>query len=279
MQKSARYRGSERLKRRALIVSERELRKGSKVNDRIIGATPIAVGMIHHQVNEDRHEAAENGSAITDLVAIDPAIPGSAAVYQLVAKDVEPIKHRCQNARRITAAQCRRGSPLAFRQPFLPVSIAWLTVEVTPERRKDILVVEKQADLLGEARPDSVINPMPGVQLNQGVEIGLEGTPFTRTISLDMCRVCGIEAYPQQDEPNIGVVSFGFGTAPPTDCTMHTQRQRCGKVIAQRTLLGFETVKAQRSGKRNHDLRQSSGRVLANEAVTPRRCQPLINAT
>lgn len=44
------------------------------------GLSPVAIWVVHHDVDHDRHEPAEDRCAVTHLIAIDGAVPGCAAV-------------------------------------------------------------------------------------------------------------------------------------------------------------------------------------------------------
>ena len=59
----------------------------------IAGITPQSIGIVHHQLDDKWHQLAQKGRAITQLVAIDAAVPSGATVDQLVAQGIHPRQH------------------------------------------------------------------------------------------------------------------------------------------------------------------------------------------
>mgnify|MGYP007060846748 CR=1 FL=1 len=221
-------------------------RSKSLFNYWVIWLPPVSSGVIHHDIDKHRQQTAENSCAVADLVSVDAAVPSCTAMDHLVAKDIEPVKDRCQDAWGVSVAQRRRDGPLAFGEAVLPIVITRLAIEVVPERREHIAVVEQQSDLLGEARPDGVVDAMPLVEFDQCIEVGFEGTALAAAVSFDVGSICGIEADPQQDEADIDIIGFGFGSAQPADGAMDTQAHRIRKILAKCALLCFEQIEVQR---------------------------------
>ena len=58
------------------------------LDDWIKRPPPILVGIIHHQVDKDRHQEGQDCRAVSDLRSVDPAVPGRPAMDQLIAQDV-----------------------------------------------------------------------------------------------------------------------------------------------------------------------------------------------
>lgn len=54
---------------------------------------PDFSGIIHHEVNEERDEQPHDRRAITHLGAVDAAVPGGAAMHQLVTQDIKPVEN------------------------------------------------------------------------------------------------------------------------------------------------------------------------------------------
>ena len=67
------------------------------VHDRIKWPTPIATGVVHHDVDEDWKQAAHYGGAISNLIAVNAAVPGCSAVDQLITQDIEPVEDDREN--------------------------------------------------------------------------------------------------------------------------------------------------------------------------------------
>ncbi len=53
----------------------------------------IMVGMVEHYRYHQRQQGAKDGDGVLQLFAVDAAVPGGAAVHELVAHDVEPVEH------------------------------------------------------------------------------------------------------------------------------------------------------------------------------------------
>ena len=77
---------------------------------------------------EHGHEKGQDRGAITHLIPVDPAVPGRAAVDELIAKDVEPVEHEAQDLDGIPRPQGSRESTLRGTEPFLPVFVPADTV-------------------------------------------------------------------------------------------------------------------------------------------------------
>ena len=58
------------------------------IDNRIKWLPPILFRIVHHQVYKDGEQKRQNGRAIANLCSIYAAIPGRAAMDELVAQDV-----------------------------------------------------------------------------------------------------------------------------------------------------------------------------------------------
>ena len=91
----------------------RARRSRTLLHDRIEGDGPTVLArVVHHDIDEHGHEEGQDGGAITHLIPVDPAVPGRAAVDDLVAKDVEPVEHEAQDLDGIPRPQGSRESTL-----------------------------------------------------------------------------------------------------------------------------------------------------------------------
>ena len=84
------------------VVSARRLelfrRHATLFHDRVDGTPPVIVRVVHHDVDEHGHEKGEDRGAVAHLVPVDLAVPGRAAVGDLVAKHVEPLEDEPKDA-------------------------------------------------------------------------------------------------------------------------------------------------------------------------------------
>ena len=68
-----------------VIWGDCNLRSGLLINDGINGVTPNRVRVVHHQHDDQGNKLAQQSGAITQLVAVDLAVPCRTAVDQLIA--------------------------------------------------------------------------------------------------------------------------------------------------------------------------------------------------
>ena len=181
-------------------------------HDRIEGTAPVFARVVHHDIDEYGHENGQDCGAIAHLIPVDPAVPGRAAVDELVAKDVEPVEHEAQDLDGIPRPQGSRESTLRVPEPFPPVFVPADTVVVLPERVEHIAVVQKHADGSREVVPYGVVHPLTGIQSHYLSEVAGERGPLPgrRVVELLLIRIGRVEADPQEDEPSV-VVGCVFG--------------------------------------------------------------------
>jgi len=98
------------------------------LNDRIERLPPILVRIIHHDVNEHRHQESEDGCAVADLCAVDGAIPCCPAMDQLIAQNVEPVKNKAQHAGRVCGLNGLRETAGRGVETIFPVVITMNSV-------------------------------------------------------------------------------------------------------------------------------------------------------
>ena len=116
------------------------------MHDRIEGTAPVFARVVHHDIDEHGHEKGQDRGAISHLIPVDPAVPGRAAVDELVAEDVEPVELEAQDLDGIPRPQGSRESALRGPESFLPVFVPPGSVVVLPERVEHKAVVQKHAD-------------------------------------------------------------------------------------------------------------------------------------
>ena len=191
-------------------------RSRTLLHDRIEGTAPVFARMVHHDIDEHGHEKGQDRGAITHLIPVDPAVPGRAAVDELVAKDVEPVEHEAQDLDGIPRPKGSRESTLRGPESFLSVFVPADTVVVLPERVEHKAVVQKHADGPREVVPYGVVYPLTGIQSHYLPEVAGERGPFPgrRVVELLFIRIGRVEADPQEDEPSI-VIGCVFGPSDP----------------------------------------------------------------
>lgn len=64
----------------------------SSIRHRIEHSAPETLFVIHHNIDEHRKKPTHDSCSISNLISIDPAVPGGAAVYQLISEDVETVE-------------------------------------------------------------------------------------------------------------------------------------------------------------------------------------------
>ena len=89
--------------------------------------------VVHHDVDEDGHEEGEDRRAVAHLVPVDLAIPGRAAVDDLVAKDVELVEDEAKNADGVPLLEGSPEAALRGPKPSLPVLEPGHSAVILPE--------------------------------------------------------------------------------------------------------------------------------------------------
>ena len=79
---------------------------------------PVVARIIDHPIDECGHEKDQDGGAVAYLVPVDLAVPGRAAVDELVAKAVEPVEHDAQAGDTSTVAG-------RVHHPTVEVQVRW----------------------------------------------------------------------------------------------------------------------------------------------------------
>lgn len=101
---------------------------------------------MHHQIHEDGHQERKNRRAITHLGSVDAAVPSRAAMYQLIAENIEAIENKAENARRVTSLKRLRKRASGGIETLFPILKAFNPIMMLPERAEDIVVFQKQPD-------------------------------------------------------------------------------------------------------------------------------------
>jgi len=137
------------------------------------------LGIVHHQIDKDRQETAKERRSVPHLVAVYIAVPGRAAVHQLVSQDVEPIEQDRQDPHRVVLTQGVIDGYATALEFVFPVLVAWRAVLMLPERMVDIAIVQKEADFLTEPLPNRVVDTVTPIELYERREKRLEEPTFT----------------------------------------------------------------------------------------------------
>ncbi len=145
------------------------------IHNRIKRLPPISVRIVHHDVNEHRHQEPKDCGAIAGLCAVDGAVPCGPAVDQLIAQNIKPVKIKVQHAGRIGGLNGLRETAGRGVETLFPVVIAIAPVMELSERVEHIPVLHEVADRAGKLFPNGVVDLLIGVKRHQfGKEI-LEG--------------------------------------------------------------------------------------------------------
>ena len=86
-------------------------------HNRIEGTPPVFVRVVHHDVDEHGHEEGEDRGAVAHLIAVDPTVPGRAAMDDLVAQDVEPVEDEAKDPDGVPLLE---GAPEATLRSVIP---------------------------------------------------------------------------------------------------------------------------------------------------------------
>ena len=100
--------------------------------------------VLHHDVDEDGYEEAQDRGAVTHLIPVDGAVPGRTAVHELVAQDVEPVEDEAERAGGILRGKGPGEGTGRRPEPLLPVLVALDPVVMLPEGVEDVPVLHEQ---------------------------------------------------------------------------------------------------------------------------------------
>src|SRR5690606_8428043 len=192
---------------------------------RITSISPQRIRVIHHQLNDQRHQLAQQAGAIAQLLAIDRTVPGGAAMDKLVTQGVQAVEQHTEKRRGIAAGQCQLCGFLAAGEALLPGGLVDLAALVIPEALEHVGVVQQHADAAGELLPDQRVDALFLIQRTKLLQEGLEGFLFRQPSPLvDLGGVGGVESDPEEDETAIEVIGL-FGPVKPTQGTVDAQAQ------------------------------------------------------
>ena len=140
-------------------------------NHRVARVSPILVGVIHQQVDNERHEVVENRRPIPYLIPVHAAPPRRPAVHELVAQRVQTRQDDGEHSGGLVRVAKRpdRLSLCACESP-LPTALRDAAILIVPERLKDELVVEQETNRTSKLRPDHLIKQILAIEAHQSVQ-------------------------------------------------------------------------------------------------------------
>ena len=100
--------------------------------------------MVLHVVDDHGYQFPKKIRAITDLSAIDFAIPGRTAVDELVSKNIKPSRDDRQDLQHLVACEGEFCGPSGFSKSRLPFNGGQLSIVMAPEVRENVLVGQQQ---------------------------------------------------------------------------------------------------------------------------------------
>ena len=102
--------------------------------------------MIHHQLDNKRHQLTQECRTIPQLVAIDTAVPGGAAMDKLIAQGVHPGQDDGKDSNRPVIGQGFVGCHFGVLKLQLPILFINQAVVVIPEGLVDKLIIQQHAN-------------------------------------------------------------------------------------------------------------------------------------
>src|SRR5690606_31586367 len=136
---------------------------------------------------------------------------GCAAMDELVAKDVEAVKNKAENACGIPGLKCLGEGSDGGIETRLPVFIPIDPIVVLPKRIEHEPVVHEEPDGAGEPLPQGLVDLLLLVQRDKLAEEIQKGRAFTRCDRLELALVGigRIEGNPEKQEACIVVPVTG----------------------------------------------------------------------
>src|SRR5690554_4905782 len=206
---------------------------------RIARIAPVAVGIVQQDGDDGRHHLAHDVVGVAQLLAVDRAAPGGAAVDQLVAKGVETLEDDAQHRAGVVVGQRRMGSLARRGKACFPVLAAGQTVLVVPVGLEDVAVVEQHADRPGVAAPNQLVEVVVAIQLTQALQELSQQPTLGHAHLAQVVGVGGIEGDPQEDEAAILVIAL-LRALQPAQGPVDAKSDALGMVLALGALAFLE---------------------------------------
>lgn len=113
------------------------------IHDRITRIPPKRIDVVHHDLDDERDEFAQEVPAVSDLIAVDGAVPGGAAMHELVSQRVKAAQHDAEHAGRIALSECLSRGLVGVGEVPGPFRLGEFAVFKIPEILIDVPVVEQ----------------------------------------------------------------------------------------------------------------------------------------
>ena len=160
-------------------------------------------------MNDGGDEVGEDAGAIADLIAVNFAFPGGAAVDELVAEHVEAVKEDAGEGDGIFGGERVLGGAFAAVESPFPFCFAEPAVVEVPEVVADVGVINKEPDFAGVVGPDHVVDEIFVIDPDEAGKEVLKGSFFAKVAPFpDFLGINRIESDPEEDEFGVELVGL-----------------------------------------------------------------------
>lgn len=132
-------------------------------NHRILNFAEVEWMGVEHEIDDEGNNFGEESDAVVDLLAIDFAGVGGAAVDDLIAQDVESIHDDADDLQRVVAHQGGECGFFGIVERHLPSIRAVVFAHGAPERIEQIAIVDEGANGTGEALEQKLMDAARGI--------------------------------------------------------------------------------------------------------------------
>ena len=211
------------------------------VHYRITSLPPNPFRPLHHQPDHRRDQLPQQVRPLLHLAAVDAAVPGGAAVDDLVAQRVEAVEHDAEHLERVLLAQRVVGRGPAPLEARLPVLRARPAIVEIPERLVHVAVVDQHPHRGREFPPQQLVEPLLLVALDQPTEEGPEQALLGEVLPVvDLIGIGRVEGDPQEHEASIIVLRLLLGALEPAQGAVDAQGEGLGPGVAFLAMALFE---------------------------------------
>lgn len=123
--------------------------------------------VIHHDLEDDGYKFSDQIRAITNLIAIDCAVPSGTAVHHLIAQDVETFEHNAEHLDCIAPRESELGCTTGFLEARFPLDRREQAALMLPKIFEHELVLEQHSNAIRKLAPDEVSEAAGFIELSE----------------------------------------------------------------------------------------------------------------
>lgn len=184
----------------------------------------------------------EDADGGLELFAVDLAVPGGAAVHELVAEGVESVEKDGEEDGGFPFGEGLEGEALTVFEEAFPFGLRKASLLEEPERSENIRVVNKDADAVAVIVPGEGVDAVVFVHLADLVEEAVEeGTLGGGGVGVELAGVGRVEGNPEMQEAGVEIGGV-FGDVEPAQGAVNAQADSGWRMIPHRPVPLFQCL-------------------------------------